>query len=76
MALRQMLLAPDGTPAAVIGRLAGAVRKILVSSSLAVAAAQRAVQPRLHARGVLGRDLVRECADQARVIKAQKIQAQ
>jgi tripartite-type tricarboxylate transporter receptor subunit TctC len=76
MAPRLFLLAPAGTPAAVVEKLNDAVRTVLASSDLAQAAAQQGAIPAYMASGPLAVDMVRESADWARIIKAQKISAE
>lgn len=73
MAPRLFLLAPAGTPAAVVEKLNDAVRTVLASADLAQAAALQGAIPAYMASGPLAADLARESADWARIIKAQKI---
>jgi tripartite-type tricarboxylate transporter receptor subunit TctC len=73
MAPRLFLLAPAGTPAAVVEKLNDAVRAVLASADLAQAAALQGAIPAYLAPGPLAADLARESADWARIIKAQKI---
>ena len=73
VAPRLMLLAPVGTPAAVIERLNEAVRTVLASADLAQAAAQQGAVPAYMAPGALAADLVRESTEWQKIIKAQKI---
>jgi tripartite-type tricarboxylate transporter receptor subunit TctC len=73
VAPRLMLLAPAGTPATVVERLNEAARGVLESAELAQAAAQQGAVPAYMAPGPLAAALVRESADWARIIKAQKI---
>ena len=76
VAPRLMLLAPAGTPAAVIERLGDAVRTILAKPELVQAAsAQGAVAAFLEA-GALAIELSRESAEWGRIIKEQKITTQ
>jgi tripartite-type tricarboxylate transporter receptor subunit TctC len=73
MAPRLFLLAPAGTPAPVVEKLNEAVRAVLASPDLAQAAAQQGAIPAYMASGPLAADMVRESAEWARIIKAQKI---
>ena len=76
VAPRLMLLAPAGTPAAVIERLGDAVRTILARPELVQSAsAQGAVAAFLEA-GALAIELSRESAEWGRIIKEQKITTQ
>jgi tripartite-type tricarboxylate transporter receptor subunit TctC len=75
VAPRLMLLAPAGTPAAVVERLNDAVRTVLASADLVQAAAQQGAVPAYMAPGPLATDLARESVEWARLIKAQKITA-
>jgi tripartite-type tricarboxylate transporter receptor subunit TctC len=76
MAPRLFLLAPAGTPAPVVEKLNEAVRAVLASPDLAQAAAQQGAIPAYMASGPLAADMVRESAEWARIIKAQKISAE
>jgi tripartite-type tricarboxylate transporter receptor subunit TctC len=76
MAPRLFLLAPVGTPAPVVDKLSDAVRTVLASPDLAQAAAEQGAIPAYMAAGPLAADIVRESADWARIIKAQKISAE
>jgi tripartite-type tricarboxylate transporter receptor subunit TctC len=76
VAPRLMLLAPAGTPAPVIERLNEAVRGVLESAELAQAAAQQGAVPAYMAPPALVRDLTRESAEWAQLIRTQKISAQ
>jgi tripartite-type tricarboxylate transporter receptor subunit TctC len=76
MAPRLFLLAPAGTPAPVVEKLNEAVRAVLASPDLALAAAQQGAIPAYMASGPLAADIVRESAEWARIIKAQKISAE
>jgi tripartite-type tricarboxylate transporter receptor subunit TctC len=73
VAPRLWLLAPAGTPAAVVERLNEAVRAVISSAELAQAAAAQGAVPAYVAPGALAAQLVRESADWAGVIAAQKI---
>jgi tripartite-type tricarboxylate transporter receptor subunit TctC len=76
VAPRLMLLAPAGTPAAVVERLNEAVRAVVESAELAQAAAQQGAVPAYMAPASLVADLSRESGEWARLIRAQKITAQ
>lgn len=73
LAPRLFLLAPAGTPAAVVEKLNEAVRTVLASADLAQAAAQQGAIPAYMDSGPFAADLVREAADWTRVVKAQKL---
>jgi tripartite-type tricarboxylate transporter receptor subunit TctC len=76
VAPRLMLLAPAGTPAAVIERLNGAVRTILASPELVQAASAQGAVPAFMEAGALAIDLGRESAEWGRIIRDQKITTQ
>jgi tripartite-type tricarboxylate transporter receptor subunit TctC len=73
VAPRLFLLAPPGTPAAVVEKLDEAVRGVLASADLVQAAAQQGAVPAYLGPGALATDMVRESADWGKIIKAQKI---
>lgn len=73
VASRMMLLAPAGTPAAVVEKLDAAVRTVLASPDLAQAAAQQGALPAYVAPAKLAPMMVKESDDWARLIKSQKI---
>ena len=73
VAPRLMLMAPAGTPQAVVDRLDEAVRSVLASSDLAQAAAQQGAVPAYVPAAQLAATLADESQDWARLIKAQKI---
>lgn len=73
VASRLMLLAPAGTPAAVIEKLDAAVRTVLASPDLAQAAGQQGALPAYVAPAQLTPMMAKESDDWARLIKAQKI---
>ena len=75
VAPRLMLMAPAGTPAAVVERLNEAVRSVLESPDLAQAAAQQGVIPSYLSATQLAGTLAQESADWGRLITAQKINA-
>jgi tripartite-type tricarboxylate transporter receptor subunit TctC len=76
VAPRLMLLAPAGTPPAVVERLNEAVRGVLESAELAQAAAQQAAVPAYLPPAQLAATLSQEWADWGRLMKAQKIAAE
>ena len=76
VAPRLMLLAPAGTPAAVVEKLNEAVRTVLASAELAQAAAAQGAIPAYVAPAPLGVEMTHESAEWARIIKAQKISAE
>ena len=73
---RIVLLAPAGTPAAVVERLSDAVRTVLSGADLIQAAGTQGAVPAYMAPEPLGVDMARESATWAQIIKAQKITAQ
>jgi tripartite-type tricarboxylate transporter receptor subunit TctC len=73
VAPRLMLLAPAGTPAPIVEKLNDAVRTIVGSAEFAQAAAQQGAIPAYLPPAQLGPVLVKESADWAKIIKAQKI---
>jgi tripartite-type tricarboxylate transporter receptor subunit TctC len=75
VAPRLMLLAPAGTPAAVVERLNEAVRTVLASAELGHAAALQGAIPAYLPPAQLGAEMVKEDADWQKFIKAQKISA-
>ena len=76
VAPRLMLLAPNGTPPAIVERLNEAVRTVLASPEVAQAAAQQGAIPAYLPPAQLGPEMQRESAEWARVIKDQKISAE
>ncbi|MDB5860818.1 MAG: tripartite tricarboxylate transporter receptor family protein [Ramlibacter sp.] len=76
VAPRLMLLAPAGTPAAVVEKLNEAVRTVLASADLAQAAAAQGAVPSYLPPAQLGAEMTRESAEWAQIIKAQKISAE
>lgn len=76
VAPRQMLLAPAGTPQAVIDRLSAAVGELLATPEAASAAAAQGVTTAYMAPGPLAADVKREYAEWGKVIKAQGISAE
>jgi tripartite-type tricarboxylate transporter receptor subunit TctC len=73
VAPRLMLLAPAGTPAAVVEKLNEAVRTALASPELAQAVAQQGGIAAYLPPAQLGPVIARELADWGKIIKAQKI---
>jgi tripartite-type tricarboxylate transporter receptor subunit TctC len=73
VAPRLMLLAPAGTPAAVVDKLNEAVRSVLESAELAQAAAQQGAVPAYLPPAQLASTMAQESADWARIIREQKI---
>jgi tripartite-type tricarboxylate transporter receptor subunit TctC len=76
VAPRLMLLAPAGTPAAVVEKLNEAVRTVLASAELAQAAAAQGATPSYLPPAQLGAEMARESAEWAQIIKSQKISAE
>jgi len=76
VAPRLMLLAPAGTPAAVVEKLNDAVRTVLASADLAQAAAAQGAVPAYMAPQQLGAEMARVSNEWAQIIKAQKISAE
>lgn len=73
---RLFLMAPAGTPAAVVDKLAEAVRTVLASPELAHAAALQGAAPAFSAGPMLAGELARESAGWGKIIKSQKIAIQ
>ncbi|MEJ5992227.1 tripartite tricarboxylate transporter substrate-binding protein [Ramlibacter sp. PS3R-8] len=76
VAPRLMLLAPVGTPAAIMEKLNEAARTVLASADLAQAAALQGGIPAYMEPAQLGPEMQRESASWAAIIKAQKISAE
>ena len=76
VAPRLMLLAPAGTPAAVIERLGDAVRTILGRPELVQSASAQGAVAAFVEAGALAIELSRESAEWGRIIKEQKITTQ
>ncbi|MDB5873361.1 MAG: transporter substrate-binding protein [Ramlibacter sp.] len=72
---RLSLLAPAGTPAAIVQALSDAVRRVLATPELIQAAAQQGAVPSYLAPGPLEADLKRESESWGKLIKDQKITA-
>jgi tripartite-type tricarboxylate transporter receptor subunit TctC len=73
---RLMLLAPAGTPAAIVARLSEATRAAMASAEVGQAAGQLGAVPAYMAPAPLAADLVRESTAWGRVIREQKITAE
>ncbi len=73
LAPRLFLLAPAGTPAAVVEKLSDAVRTVLASADLAQAAALQGAVPAYMAAGPFAADLTREAAEWGKIIRQQQI---
>ncbi len=76
VAPRLMLLAPNGTPAAIVEKLNETVRTLLASADLMQAAALQGAIPAYMPPTQLGVAMQRESAEWGRIIKAQKISAE
>ncbi len=76
VAPRLMLLAPNGTPAAIVEKLNETVRTLLASADLVQAAALQGAIPAYMPPAQLGVAMQRESAEWGRIIKAQKISAE
>jgi tripartite-type tricarboxylate transporter receptor subunit TctC len=76
VAPRLMLLAPAGTPPAVIEKLNDAVHKIVSSPELAKAAAAQGAIPAYMDPATLKQEMQRESQDWGKIIHDQKISAQ
>jgi tripartite-type tricarboxylate transporter receptor subunit TctC len=76
VAPRLMVLAPAGTPAAVVERLDEAVRTALASTESMNAAAQQGAIPAYMPTAALAAEMVRESGDWQQVIRSQKISAE
>ena len=73
---RLFLLAPAGTPPAVVEKLSDSVRAVMGASDMAQSAAQQGAVPAFMPANLIGADLARESAAWAKVIREQKITAQ
>ncbi|MCD6079183.1 MAG: tripartite tricarboxylate transporter receptor family protein [Ramlibacter sp.] len=76
VAPRLMLMAPVGTPAAIMEKLNEAARTVLASADLAQAAALQGAIPAYMEPAQLAPEMQRESARWASIIKAQKISAE
>ncbi|MDW5443631.1 Bug family tripartite tricarboxylate transporter substrate binding protein [Polaromonas sp. SM01] len=72
---RLYLLAPAGTPAAIIERLSEATRSVMAAPDMAQAAALQGAVPAFMAAGPLATDIPRESAQWGKVVREQKISA-
>lgn len=72
---RLYVLAPAGTPAAIVNRLSDALKTVIEAPEIAQAAAQQGAVPAYMPAGPLAADVVRESASWARVIREQKVTA-
>ncbi|MBL0423060.1 tripartite tricarboxylate transporter substrate binding protein [Ramlibacter sp. AW1] len=73
---RLMLLAPAGTPAAIVQQLSEATRNALARPEMTQALAKQGAIPAYMPPPELARDMARESAEWLKVIKAQKISAE
>ena len=73
---RLFLLAPAGTPAAIVEKLSEATRTVMASADVAQAAAQLGAVPAFMPAGPLVADLARESTTWGQVIREQKISAE
>ncbi|HEX2547570.1 MAG TPA: tripartite tricarboxylate transporter substrate binding protein [Ramlibacter sp.] len=76
VAPRLMVMAPAGTPQAVVERLDQAIRSVLESAELSQVAAQQGAVPAYLPAAALTTALAQESAEWARIMKAQKITAE
>ncbi|WP_382321503.1 Bug family tripartite tricarboxylate transporter substrate binding protein [Hydrogenophaga sp. UC242_50] len=73
---RLYVLAPAGTPAAIVERLSDSLRTVMEAPDIAQIAAQQGAVPAYMPAGPLAADIVRESAEWGKVIREQKITAQ
>ena len=73
---RLYVLAPAGTPAAIVERLSDSLRSVMEAPDIAQIAAQQGAVPAYMPAGPLAADIVRESAEWGKVIREQKITAQ
>lgn len=73
---RLYVLAPAGTPAAIVERLSDTLRTVMEAPDIAQIAAQQGAVPAYMPAGPLAADIVRESAEWGKVIREQKITAQ
>jgi tripartite-type tricarboxylate transporter receptor subunit TctC len=73
---RLYLLAPAGTPAAIVERLSEATRSVMAAPDMAQAAALQGAVPAFMAAGPLAADIPRESAQWGKVVREQKITAE
>ncbi len=76
VAPRLMVLAPAGTPSAIVERLHEAIRTVLASPEVAQAAATQGAIPAYLPPAQIGAEMVKESGAWARIIKDQKIAAE
>ncbi|MDO9437063.1 tripartite tricarboxylate transporter substrate binding protein [Hydrogenophaga sp.] len=72
---RLYVLAPAGTPAAIVEKLSDTLRKVMEAPDIAQIAAQQGAVPAYMPAGPLTADIVRESAEWGKVIREQKITA-
>jgi tripartite-type tricarboxylate transporter receptor subunit TctC len=73
---RMYVLAPVGTPAAVVEKLSDALRTVMEAPDIAQVAAQQGAVPAYMPAGPLATDIVRESTEWGKVIREQGITAQ
>ncbi len=73
---RLYVLAPAGTPAAIVERLSDSLRSVMEAPDIAQIAAQQGAVPAYMPAGPLAADIVRESAEWGKVIREQKITGQ
>ena len=73
---RLYVLAPAGTPPAIVERLSDTLRTVMEAPDIAQIAAQQGAVPAYMPAGPLAADIVRESAEWGKVIREQKITAQ
>ncbi len=72
---RLYVLAPAGTPAAIVDKLSDTLRQVMEAPDIAQVAAQQGAVPAYMPAGPLAADIVRESAEWGKVIREQKITA-
>jgi tripartite-type tricarboxylate transporter receptor subunit TctC len=73
---RLYVLAPAGTPAAIVDKLSDALRTVMEAPDIAQVAAQQGAVPAYMPAGPLATDIVRESTEWGKVIREQGITAQ
>ncbi len=73
---RLYVLAPAGTPAAIVDKLSDTLRSVMEAPDIAQVAAQQGAVPAYMPAGPLAADIVRESAEWGKVIREQGITAQ
>ena len=73
---RLFVLAPAGTPAAIVERLSDTLKSVMETPDIAQVAAQQGAVPAYMPAGPLAADIVRESAEWGKVIREQGITAQ